>query len=130
MRETYTINNREVAAELRYIPNMANQSITIAAVQAIIVHEFNDPSLLTESLQAAGSQITFAGTRAIPDGNKRLALLGDTVLKLALLDHWYERGGSRGSPNPMNSHHQLVLISRQSLATILSSDRPATPTWS
>lgn len=67
------------------------------AVQDIIAYQFNDLSLLTEALQAPGSPIRYAGTRAIPDGNKRLALLGDTVLELALLEHWYEGGSPRGT---------------------------------
>lgn len=79
-------------------------SVANVAVEAIIGYQFNDPSLLTEALQASGSPVRSAGTRAIPDGNKRLALLGDTVLKLALLDHWYEAGHPRGSSNSVHQH--------------------------
>ena len=67
-----------------------------ADIHAILGRQFNDPNILTEALQAAGSSIRYAGTRAIPDGNKRLALIGDAVLKVALLDHWYPGGASRG----------------------------------
>ena len=75
---------------------MAAYPNPIAHIQAIIGRQFNDATMLTEALQAAGSSIRFAGTRAIPDGNKRLALIGDAVLKVALLDHWYQGGTSRG----------------------------------
>ena len=74
------------------------------AVQGIIVYQFNDLSLLTEALQAPGSLVMYAGARVLPDGHKRLALLGDTVLKLALLDHWYAGGGSRGKLSPVGQH--------------------------
>ena len=70
---------------------------TIADIHAIIGHHFNDPTILTEALQAAGSSVRYAGTRPIPDGNKRLALIGDAVLKVALLDHWYQGGAPRGN---------------------------------
>lgn len=69
-----------------------------AAVQGIIAYQFNDLSLLTEALQAPG---VYTGTRVTPDGHKRMALLGDTVMKLALLDHWYGGGGSRGNSSPV-----------------------------
>lgn len=65
-------------------------------IHTIIGRQFKDPTILTEALQAAGSEIRYAGVRAIPDGNKRLAILGDSVLKLALLGPWYQGGSSRG----------------------------------
>ena len=66
-------------------------------VQTILGHQFKDRSLLLEALHTAGAVFRFAGGRVDPDGNKRLALLGDTVLKLALLDLWYHGGSSRGT---------------------------------
>ena len=66
---------------------MAANPNHIADIHAIIGRQFNDPNILTEALQAAGSSIRYAGARAIHDGNKRLALIGDAVLKIALLDH-------------------------------------------
>ncbi|KAG7002085.1 IMP-specific 5'-nucleotidase 1 [Physcia stellaris] len=87
------------------------------AVQDIIAYQFNDLSLLTEALQAPGSPIRYAGTRAIPDGNKRLALLGDTVLELALLEHWYEGGSPRGAGHSYTeiegNNNRLAMVARQ-----------------
>ena len=58
---------------------------------------FNDPLILWEALQAAGSSVRSAGPRRFPDGNKRLAIIGDTVLKLVLVTRWYDSGDIRGS---------------------------------
>ncbi|KAL9033905.1 MAG: hypothetical protein Q9214_007289 [Letrouitia sp. 1 TL-2023] len=62
----------------------------------IINYHFRDPSLLDEAFQAAGSLMTSSGHRKFPDGNKRLAVVGDTVLQLALAETWYEGSEIRG----------------------------------
>ena len=62
----------------------------------IIGYTFADPIILWEALQAAGSGITWAGTRHFPDGNKRLAVLGDTILQLVLVNDWYDTAYDRG----------------------------------
>ncbi|KAI9818400.1 MAG: hypothetical protein M1827_000458 [Pycnora praestabilis] len=64
--------------------------------QRIIQYQFNDPLLLWEALQAAGSGVYRIGNRHLFDGNKRLAILGDTVLKLVLVEHWYNGVEDRG----------------------------------
>ena len=66
------------------------------AVENIINYNFNDPLILWEALQAAGSTSRSAGTRRFPDGNKRLAVLGDTILKLVLVQEWYDSADVRG----------------------------------
>lgn len=58
-------------------------------------HTFADPTLLQEALQTKGNGITQIGDRKIEEGNKRLALLGDSVLSLALLRDWYGEGERR-----------------------------------
>lgn len=72
----------------------------IKAVEAIIGHNFHDPSLLWEALQGAGSGVYQAGTREVPDGNKRLALIGDATQKLILVTDGYSLGKSKGSCKP------------------------------
>lgn len=68
----------------------------ITGVQDIIGYNFTDPFILWEALQAAGSGNTFAGNRRFPEGNKRLAVLGDTILQLVLVRDWYETALVRG----------------------------------
>lgn len=71
-------------------------STTTHGVEAIIGYNFNDPLILWEALQAASSSVSRAGTRRFPDGNKRLAVLGDAILKLVLVGEWYGSPDVRG----------------------------------
>ena len=58
----------------------SEMSEKIEGVEIIIGYDFQDPLILWEALQAAGSGVTSAGTRRFPDGNKRLAILGNKIL--------------------------------------------------
>ena len=68
----------------------------IHGVEAIIGYQFTEYSRIWEALQAAGSPVLFIGDRRIDCGNKRLAVLGDCVLDLALAEAWHEGTGPRG----------------------------------
>ena len=69
--------------------------------QSIINYQFHRHSLLREALQAPGGETIRGGERVVFDGNRRLALLGDEVIKVVLLDGWYtvldERGNHRNN---------------------------------
>lgn len=81
---------------------------TIAKLQKTIGYKFNDTRYLWEAVQAPGAilrsgEISGAGTVRhstgfvrFPDGNRRLAIVGDTVLKLALVEDWYKGDEVRG----------------------------------
>ncbi|KAL8769521.1 MAG: hypothetical protein Q9209_004582 [Squamulea sp. 1 TL-2023] len=75
----------------------ARMNNAVAGVEAIIGYTFNDKFLLWEALQAAGSNVSIAGTRTITDGNKRLAVVGDKILELVLAERWYGSGQVRGT---------------------------------
>lgn len=60
----------------------------LKGAEEIINFHFADPSLLREALQAAGF-IT-------PDGNKKLAVIGDAALKLVLVMEGRARNQPRG----------------------------------
>ena len=68
----------------------------VQGVEAIIDYHFIEPLILWEALQATGNGISSVGTRSFADGNKRLALVGDAILKVALLEEWYAGTESRG----------------------------------
>jgi dsRNA-specific ribonuclease len=55
-----------------------------------IGYNFSSQTLLNEALQSPGD--TSDGEYSA--GNKRLALVGDSVLALMLLDRWYEGDSS------------------------------------
>ena len=63
----------------------------MAGVEAIIGYRFKDRSLLIEALHVTGRR-----SRNSYVGSKRLALLGDAVLKLALVEPWYQEGTTTG----------------------------------
>ncbi|KAL8701941.1 MAG: hypothetical protein Q9201_004646 [Fulgogasparrea decipioides] len=78
--------------------------------QALIDYQFNDIAPLWEALQAPGPDATTLSGQPLPRGNMRLALLGDSVLKTALLEGWYhtkettEEGHSKASVATGNNH--------------------------
>ena len=67
-----------------------SRQTSISAVEAIIGSTFDNQELLWRALHAAGSP--YGGL----DGNKTMAMLGDAVLKLVLLDDLILTGVSRG----------------------------------
>ncbi|KAL8725862.1 MAG: hypothetical protein Q9181_006263 [Wetmoreana brouardii] len=68
-----------------------------SGAQALIDYQFNDIAPLWEALQAPGPDATTLSGRPLPRGNMRLALLGDSVLKTALLEGWYHTKESTGT---------------------------------
>ena len=83
---------------------------TVAKLQAITGYKFKNAQLGWESVQAPGA-ITRTGEtlhartvkhpekvgfETLPDGNKRLAVVGDTALRLALCEDWYLGDEVRG----------------------------------
>jgi ribonuclease-3 len=65
-------------------------------VEEIIRYHFNDQALLEEALQAAGAAVSDPHIKGDRQGNKRLALLGDALLSMMLLDRWYDSGKDTG----------------------------------
>lgn len=68
------------------------RDLSIAAGEALTGYTFNDAELLWEAEQASGSSAAFL----YPEGNKRLAMIGDVVLKLVVLDDLRSRNMPRG----------------------------------
>lgn len=68
---------------------------TLQSVQTILNYKFTNQALTWEALQAGGSSFPSEGTQV--DGGKRLAIVGDVVLKLALMEDWYHSGASKGT---------------------------------
>lgn len=73
-------------------------AIQLQGVEGVIGYQFNHPDILWEALQAAGSGVHFIGGRLMTDGNKRLALLGDAIINVALIEDWYAGMDPRGVP--------------------------------
>lgn len=58
-------------------------------VEHIIGYRFNDRSVLMEALHAAGARPWDTQGRNYAEGNKRLALVGDKIMPVALLKALY-----------------------------------------
>ena len=90
-QQKYLATHFSTAADME-----AEMAASISKAEHILQYHFRDRLILWEALQATGNNRTYVGTRRFTDGNKRLALLGDTVMKTALLEDWYDGVGSRG----------------------------------
>ncbi|CAO1601421.1 hypothetical protein XANCAGTX0491_005084 [Xanthoria calcicola] len=95
----------------------AQMKVAVNGVESIIGYVFDDRFLLWEALQAAGSPVVHAGGRSFRNGNKRLAVLGDTVLQLALVEQWYAGEQARvafdESRQRIGSNDNLTIIGNQ-----------------
>ena len=76
--------------------NHSTALLKIQRCQEIIRHEFTDQNLCWEALQMAGNGTKAAGPRKIPNGNKRLAILGEYVINLVISSDWYHTGTDEG----------------------------------
>ena len=68
----------------------------LSAVETIIDYIATDKTLLWEALQGGGLCYDLNGNKLPSDGNKRLAMVGDAALKMALMDDCYCAGFPRG----------------------------------
>ncbi|XMA14618.1 hypothetical protein WAI453_007409 [Rhynchosporium graminicola] len=85
-----------------------SRQVSIPVVEGIIEYIFNNKELLWSALHAAGSR------EGGNDGNKTLAMLGDAVLKVVVLDDLIITGASRG----VISQRTNNIVSNQNLAGI------------
>jgi ribonuclease-3 len=69
---------------------------TFNCIQDRVDYHFHDSTLLREAFLASGAPISSVDIEGPVKGNKRLALVGDAVLRLAVLDGWFESGTSTG----------------------------------
>ena len=59
-------------------------------------YSFHDVHLLNEAFVAAGAVKSRPDVEGDVSGNKRLALIGDAVLRLSILEEWFPSGKSTG----------------------------------
>jgi ribonuclease-3 len=68
----------------------------LQSFQSHLHYSFKDASLLEETFIAAGAAISRRDVDRPREGNKRLTLIGDAVLRLSVLDEWFPRGECTG----------------------------------
>ena len=94
---------------------------TVARLQKIIGYKFKNTQLGWEAVQAPGSvthsgetlharsvKTTAIGFERLPDGNKRLALVGDSVLRLVLCEDWYLGDEVRGKVISATNEYKVM----------------------
>lgn len=69
---------------------------SIHDLQNTITYQFSNTRYLLEALRTAGAGYHGANSQSAIDGNKRLAYVGEAVLKMLLLEDWYVAGADRG----------------------------------
>jgi ribonuclease-3 len=69
---------------------------TFNSIEDQVDYHFHDSTLLKEAFLASGASVSSVEIEGPVKGNKRLALVGDAVLRLAVLDEWFESGTSTG----------------------------------
>ncbi|KFY31782.1 hypothetical protein V493_00802 [Pseudogymnoascus sp. VKM F-4281 (FW-2241)] len=75
------------------------QNAMVRAAEDVIDYSFIDKELPWEAIQAAGSNMAFR----YPEGNKRLAMIGDAVVKLVVLEDLRVADSPRDAGDMQNS---------------------------
>lgn len=71
----------------------------LVAVEDLLQYHFQAAHIAEEALTAAGVATSSDSSKATKSklyGNKRLALLGDALIRLSVVDEWYPSGSSPG----------------------------------
>jgi ribonuclease-3 len=69
---------------------------TLNSIQDRVDYHFHDSTLLKDAFLASGASVSSVDIEGPVKGNKRLALVSDAVLRLAVLDEWFESDTSTG----------------------------------
>ncbi|TDZ15126.1 Ribonuclease 3 [Colletotrichum orbiculare MAFF 240422] len=86
----------------------------LAAIHAIHGHNFENPDLIWEALQAHGSPIGRIGIRFLNQGNKGVALTGDAVIRLVVVNN----GVGNNERTEAIANRIEALLSNSTLAAI------------
>ena len=118
------------------LQNSSPMVSTVAKLQAITGYKFKNAQLGWEAVQAPGAvtragetvhartvkDSTPVGFETLPDGNRRLAVVGDTALRLALCEDWYLGDEVRGKEAIFFS--KLLIIWRGLLIQYSRANKP------
>ncbi|KAF2448451.1 ribonuclease III [Karstenula rhodostoma CBS 690.94] len=73
--------------------------------QSHINYQFHNCSLLEEAFLSAGASVSDTNVQGPKKGNKRLALVGDAALRLAVIDEWF-----KDDSDPAAGHQRFLTI--------------------
>jgi hypothetical protein len=103
------------------LPTMSLRATARNATQAAIGYRFKDTNLLLKALDTTGMRTS--------ESNQRLAMLGDALLKMVLLDSWYAGSTAKGSHATKHRRRRSAIDSSQGMATTWSPPLVAIQTW-
>jgi hypothetical protein len=95
--------------------------MSFIAAERVIGYSFTQQDLLTEALDTTGQRKA--------ESNQRLALLGDALLKMIILDEWYTTGNPKGMPTTRCQSTNSVADHKQGTVTIWSPQLATTAIW-
>ncbi|KFY98408.1 hypothetical protein V500_01677 [Pseudogymnoascus sp. VKM F-4518 (FW-2643)] len=101
----------------------------VSAAEDVIDYSFIDKGLLWEAIQAAGSNMAFR----YPEGNKRLAMIGDAVVKIVVLedlrvaDSLRDAGDMQNSLSYIGSNANLDRVGRLNNLDAIVNRNPSQP---
>ncbi|KFY05166.1 hypothetical protein O988_00217 [Pseudogymnoascus sp. VKM F-3808] len=103
------------------------QNAMVSAAEDVIDYSFIDKDLPWEAIQAAGSNMAFR----YPEGNKRLAMIGDAVVKLVVLEDLRvtdsPRGDMQNSVSYIGSNANLDRVGRLNNLDAIVNRNPSQP---
>lgn len=82
-----------------YLPPVQRDATMLShrrCLEDSIGYQFKDLDILKEGFVAAGASSAVKDTHVSLEGNKRLAFVGDAVLRLIVADEWFPSGTSTG----------------------------------
>ena len=95
--------------------NLQSPQGSIAGLEATIGYRFVQPGIAQEALHAPGLAVVtgssvqrFRNWPMLMAGNKRLAILGDTILQLVLVEDWYGTTLEKGIPRILHRSYSGV----------------------
>ncbi|KAJ9213001.1 hypothetical protein DTO166G4_5331 [Paecilomyces variotii] len=87
-----------------YLPPVQRDATMLShrrCLEDSIGYQFKDLDILKEGFVAAGASSAVKDTHVSLEGNKRLAFVGDAVLRLIVADEWFPSGTSTATANKL-----------------------------
>ena len=84
---------------MQAISSSLTPSMDATPIDDIINYHFRSEELRAEATLAAGASVSDVNIHGIAQGNKVLALIGDALIRLVIVDQGYIKGASTGEDN-------------------------------
>lgn len=79
----------------------ADMDPLVEVLERKIGYTLQDKDIANQAHLLAGNGVLRIGKRDVPNGNKRLVVLGDNVIDMVLYFEWYGSGREKGESNEL-----------------------------